>query len=246
MDKVILIDSGYVQFTAIHVFRKYYDMPAPEMYLAMLISYLRILNATIDDTIIIAQESFRGSWRRDIYPPYKMNRKIQREEQEEPEWWKEIYKEFNEQKKILARGLPWHWITVTKMEADDIASVACRYYKDKKVILVSSDSDWGMLLQYPNVKILSIKTKEFKKIKDPLAVLKDKIENGDKADNILGEPKNDIEWEVREKIVNLLKLPIEVENAIRWELSNISMKDADLKVIKSLVLRKRLKGIYKL
>ena len=245
-NKVIVIDSGYVMFSAIHVFRKTYSMPATDLYLSMILGYLRILNATIDDTIIIAQDSFKGSWRRSVYPEYKAQRKANREAQEDKEWWDEVWREFAEQRKELARGLPWHWVTVSRVEADDIASVACRYYKDKEVILVSSDSDWGMLLEYPNVKILSIKTKQFKEVKNPLSILKDKIENGDVADNILGKPHNVGEEEVRKKIVSLLELPLEVENAIKWELSNLNIKNADISVIKSRMLRNRLKKIYKL
>jgi len=243
-NKVIVVDHGYVMFTAIHVFRKTYAMPATDMYLSMILGYLRILGATLDDTIIIAQDSFKGSWRRSIYPEYKAQRKGNREAQEDKDWWDEVFGEFNDQKKVLARGLPWNWVSVTRMEADDIASVACRYYKDREVVLVSSDSDWGMLLQYPNVKILSIKTKKFKEVKDPLAILKDKIENGDRADNILNKPKSGSEWAVRKQIVSLLELPVEVENAIKWELSNINVKSADLSVISSGMLRKRLKKIY--
>lgn len=246
MGKIIVIDSGYVMFTAIHIFRKNYEMSAPDIYLSMIIGYLRLLKATIDDTIIIAQDSFKGSWRRSIYPQYKAQRKGNREAQEDKEWWDEVFGEFNEQKKILAKGLPWNWVSVLKVEADDIASVACRYYKDKEVILVSSDSDWGMLLQYPNVKILSIRTKKFKIVKDPLAILKEKIEEGDRADNILGKPKDDSAWEVRKRIVSLLELPVEVENAIKWELSNINVRDANLFVIQNGKLRKRLKKIYNL
>ncbi len=246
MSRVIVIDSGYVQFTAIHVFRKTYAMPATDIYLSMILGYLKLLNATIDDTIIIAQDSFKGSWRRSIYPEYKAQRKGNREAQEDKEWWDEVFGEFNEQAKVLGRGLPWHWVSISKMEADDIASVACRYFKGKEVVLVSSDSDWGMLLQYPNVKILSIRTKKFKECKNPLGILKSKIEKGDRADNILGTPEGEEAWEVRRKIVSLLELPIEVENAIKWELSNMNIKSADLSVISSGMLRKRLKKIYNL
>ena len=69
--------------------------------------------------------------------------------------WDTLYAGFNQLLEDINRGTDWHVVQLDTIEADDIASVACRYFTDKEIILVSFDSDWEMLWKYPNVKIFS-------------------------------------------------------------------------------------------
>ena len=63
-------------------------------YLRMIIGYLKKLEATFDDIVIIAEDF--GSWRKEIDKNYKAQRKDFRESIEEANWWKQRYQEFNE------------------------------------------------------------------------------------------------------------------------------------------------------
>jgi len=135
---------------------------------------------------------------------------------------------------------------VHNCEADDIASVACRYYKDKEIILISSDKDWEMLLTFTNVKIYSPISKKFKDIKNPMKVLLDKIQ-GDISDNLLEKPSSEAVFKKRKKIVDLINpLPDFVEKPIKEELDKIMPKNLYLHKIPFNSIRLKFEKIYKL
>lgn len=244
MSKIIVIDNGNIMFKAIFAFRNNYSIPATYTYMRMIIGYLKRLDLRPDDTVIIAQD-YGKSWRKDVDPTYKAQRKGGREQLESPEWWTELYKEFNNFFPKLEISLPWDFVKCYRCEADDVASVACRYYKDKEIILVSSDKDWEMLCQYENVKIFSPITKKFKEVKNPSKVLLEKIQ-GDISDNLLIKPTTEIEFEKRKKIVSLLELPDNIENPIREELQKLLPKNLYLQKIPYNSIRIEIKKLYKI
>lgn len=225
MNKIIIVDMGFLAFRSIHAFRASMNVPAGYTYLRMLIANLKRIGIDYEDTIILAKDSPMGSWRRDIVPEYKANRKENREKQENNDWWHEMFREIDDMNNKIVMAFPYHLVTLPKVEADDIASVACRAFPDKEVVLISSDSDWTMLLAYPNVKVMSIITKKYKEIENPAKVLHDKIMKGDVADNLIGKPKTEIDLEKRRKVVNLLELPQDIETAIKWQLYNLPKKN---------------------
>lgn len=242
-NKTIIIDGGNIQFRAIFAFRNNPNIPCVYTYLRMVIGYLKRLNVTLDDTVIIAQDF--GSWRKAIDKTYKAQRKDFRESFEEKEWWEERYREFNNLYEQLKIATPWHFIKIYKCEADDVISVGCRYYPDNELIIVSSDKDLEMLAQYEHVKIFSPITKKFKVIKNPMKVLLDKIQ-GDISDNLLDKPSSEAEFERRKKIVNLLELPNEIEQAIRNEFGKILPKNLYVHKIPFRSVQTELKKLYKL
>jgi 5'-3' exonuclease len=209
----------------------------------MMIGYLKKIGVTLDDRIIIAEDF--GSWRKEIDPLYKAQRKEYRESKEEANWWKEEYGKFNYFLPELNDCLPWNFIKIYKMEADDIASMAVRMIQADEKILISSDEDWQMLCSLPNIKIFSPYTKKYKIVTNPEAILLKKIK-GDKSDNLLSEPKTEIEWEKRRMIVDLLHLPIHIENIIREEIENLPMKNINIDKIPSRICREGIKKLYKL
>ena len=152
-NKLICIDWGNIIHKAIFAFRNNSQCPATYTTLRMIIGYLKRIGTTLDDTIIAAEDY--GSWRKDIDKEYKAQRKAYRESKEDADWWAEMYKEFNEFAAKLDNCLPWHFLKIYKMEADDIASMAVRYIKAREKILISSDEDWQMLCVIPNVKVFS-------------------------------------------------------------------------------------------
>jgi 5'-3' exonuclease len=243
--KVVIVDNGYLMHRAIFSFRvNPSGVPVTYLYLRMMIACLNKLGLDYEDKIIVAMDSPLGSWRRAIDPQYKAQRKENREALENADWWKEIYKDFKEFNEKLRRAVPWCFVELPKVEADDWASVACRYFENEEVILVSSDRDWEQLVVYPNVKVFSILKKEFKDIPNGYKVLQEKIMKGDVSDNLLGAPQNDQELERRKKVVSLLELPPDLETAIRWQLSNLPIKTLDLNKIPYYSLRQKIEEIY--
>ena len=241
MAKIIVIDNGNIMHKAIFAFRNNCAIPATYTYMRMIVGYLKRLDAKIEDTIIIAEDY--GSWRKKIDPTYKAQRKAFREDKESADWWAAIYKEFNDFIPKLNLSTNWNFIKLYKMEADDIAACATRYFKEQEVILVSSDRDWEMLCAYPNVKIFSPISKKFKEVKAPMKVLMDKI-HGDVSDNLLDKPSSEFEFERRKKIVNLLELPLNVELLIKEQLDKITPKNLYLHKIPYRSVREEINKLY--
>lgn len=213
MSKVIVLDFGYIMHRCIFAYRHNQSVPAPYTFLRMCVGYLKKIGID-SDTIVIAASDF-GSWRKEIDNVYKAQRKDFRETKESAEWWKTIYTEFNEFVEVLDLSLPWYFCKIYKVEADDWASVACRYYTDKEIVLVSADKDWEMLANFPNVKIYSPITKKYKIVKNPMKVLMEKM-NGDISDNLLTKPTSEMEFDRRKKIVDLINpLPDFIEQPIK-------------------------------
>jgi len=242
MNKVIVFDGGNYLHKAIFAFRNNYNVPATYTYMRMLIGDLKKVKFESSDQVIIAQDSGR-SWRKEEDPNYKAQRKAAREGQESPEWWKEMYGEFNDFIPKLEMSLPWHFIGVYHCEADDVASVVARYYKSKEVILCSSDRDWEMLLAFPNVKLFSPISKKFKNVPNPMKVLLEKIQ-GDVSDNLLEKPSSEAEFERRKRIVNLLELPDFVEQQIQDKLHHLLPKNLYLKKIPYNSIREEIRKLY--
>jgi len=242
MSKVIVLDGGAYMHRAIFAFRNNYNVPASYTYMRMLVGDLKKLKATLDDIIIIAQD-YGKSWRKDIDTTYKAQRKEGREQIESEDWWKEMYGEFNKFFPRVDEACPWHYIKIYRIKADDIASVACRYYQDREIILCSSDKDWEMLLTYDNVKIFSPRTKKFKKVANPTKVLLEKIQ-GDISDNLLTKPSSELEFEKRKMIVNLLELPNHIESEIKEVLDKIMPKNLKLEKVPYRSVREQLKLLY--
>lgn len=95
------------------------------------------------------------SWRKDIYPQYKANRKasyalLTPQEQEEHQILTEAFNDFIDYVKNNTN------VTVVRnpnAEADDMIALWVESHPDDKHILVSSDSDFFQLLKYPNFSL---------------------------------------------------------------------------------------------
>lgn len=95
------------------------------------------------------------SWRKGIYPEYKLNRKVSfaqlsPKEQEDHQLLQEAFDDFVEYLDTKTN------ITVLRnpgAEADDMISIFIESHPDDNHILISSDSDFFQLLRHPNVTI---------------------------------------------------------------------------------------------
>jgi len=244
MNKIVVLDEGFLKHRAIFSYRNRPELPATYTFMRMCISTLKKVGTTLEDRVIMACDYGR-SWRKIEDTNYKAQRKEFRETYEDKDWWKEIYKTFDDFYSKLEPNINWNFCRLFGLEADDWASMISRFYKDKEIILVSSDRDWEMLVSIPNVKIYSPLTKKFKIIKNPEKVLLEKIQ-GDISDNLLEKPKTEIEFERRKRIVNLLELPPHIEQPMKDILSNLPIKNLYLNKLPYHSIREELSKLYNL
>jgi 5'-3' exonuclease len=243
--RVIVIDGTNIQFIAIFNYMNQFNtIPCTWTFMSMLCGYLRRLEVTLDDLIILGLDF--GSWRKAEEKKYKAQRQEFRESYKPPEWWEARYKEFNDLYEKIKLALPIHIIKIYMRECDDIASVCCRVYRDKEIILISSDKDWEQLAYYENVKVFSPRSKKFKDIKNPMKILLDKINKGDISDNLTEKVSTEAEFEHRKKLVSLIELPLEIEQPIKEELAKIMPRNLYLHKIPFKSIQNKFKAIYKL
>ncbi len=99
--------------------------------------------------VIIVGDQGSSSYRKEIHPEYKANRKEKFETQTEAEAqeFKDFLEEFNKSLVSIANDFPV--LKFDKVEADDIAAYIverARFYNIKTIWLISSDRDWDLLI----------------------------------------------------------------------------------------------------
>jgi len=121
----------------------------------------------------------------------------------------------------------WHIIQIESMEADDIQAVATKYYSDNPVVLITFDADMEQLLDRPNVRIFSPKSKKYKFNANPLATLAKKL-NKEAVDGLTNPILNEEDFDTRNLIINLRELPEFVETPIINKFKNLEVKSPDI------------------
>jgi len=257
--------------------------PSHYTFFQMLISLLKRVGVNKDDVVILAGDG-RNSWRKFYYRNYKAQRQEFRESHELIDW-SFHYRKIGEVIQAIDEATNFHIIWLSNLwnvadllfaeegqkfvnenevddeslayspEADDIASIASRYYKDKEIILVTKDADWEMLITDSRIKFFSMNTKwkggtgVYKEVNNPYKILATKIEKGDISDNILPNKTDDNSekaQQIRELIIDLIHLPKWVEEPIVEILKNLPKKEEDFsKLPFSNSLAKRFPDIYK-
>jgi hypothetical protein len=229
-------------------------------YFNSMVSILKKISIQKDDTVIVAVDA-RNSWRKAFYPIYKAQRSAGRAKHTLIDW-DYHYGLIEDMNETLHQATDWHFVKMSDfasfndlektkygkqyaikdndakrgkpygIEADDIQAVACRYFSDREVILVTGDADLDQLDHYENTRIFSTNTKFkgqkgcYKVIKDPINVLTSKAKKGDVSDNIIVSETNDTtdEYELRKFIIDLYTLPDFVEDPIVDILSQLPEK----------------------
>jgi 5'-3' exonuclease len=148
--------------------------------------------------VIIAADWGSSTYRKNIYPDYKQNRKDKFAEQTEAEQaaFELFFEEFTATLGLLADEYPV--LRFKGVEADDIAA----YIVEKKdslkfddIWLISSDRDWDLLVQ-PGVSRFSYVTRKEVTVDnwhehyefDPEDYISIKCLTGDAGDNVMGVP----------------------------------------------------------
>lgn len=171
-----------------------------------------------------------NTWRKEVYPEYKAQRKEQREKYEELDW-PAIFASYGQMISAIDTFTPMNTFRDDILEADDLEAILAKDGED--LIIFSSDKDLNQLTIYPNVKLVSPKAKkiknqfQFKVIENPMAELDKLVIKGDKCDNI---PRATTEAQkiINNKIANLINLPPNIEERCRSVLNQPRKKTVNL------------------
>jgi len=146
--------------------------------------------------VIIACDEGTSSYRKEIFPEYKQNRKDKYAGQTEQERldFEAFFKEFNATIDVYKEVDDYPVLRFSKCEADDIAAYCVRKYKKTHNIwLMSSDKDWDLLIDDNVSRFSYVTRKEITKdnwndhyeydLDDHISI---KCLTGDSGDNIPG------------------------------------------------------------
>lgn len=149
----------------------------------------------------------RNYWRKDVFPFYKSQRKVDR--QASGYDWHLIFETLNKIRDELKNNFPYKVIEVDKAEADDIiATLSVRLAANSDVLIVSEDKDFSQLQKHPRISQYRPILKRFIKIDNPHTYLKEHIIRGDRGDGIPNflSPDNTFVIGERQKMINSKKL----------------------------------------
>ena len=163
--------------------------------------------------IIICHDGGRY-WRKEIFPPYKANRKKSRDKSDLD--WNHIHDIMDKLYEEISTTFPYKNIKITGIEADDIIAVLCKkYHTEEKILIVSSDKDFQQLQRYQNVKQYNPTKKVFIECENPENFITEHILKGDYSDgipNILSDDDTFITENKRQKPCGKKRIKTMMEN----------------------------------
>ena len=174
------------------------------MILSSLLMYKQKFGPEYGELVICCDSP--KSWRKDVFPFYKANRKSYRENSDFD--WKKIFLILNKIRDELRESFPYRVIEVDGAEADDIIGQFALNAK-QPVLILSSDKDFIQLQSNPNVKQYSIIQKKYLNGVDPNNYLKEHIIKGDRGDGIPNILSDDDTFVSQKRQNKLQKIKIE-------------------------------------
>lgn len=215
--KLILIDFNNMCYQVVFskfIFEKYNQFSSDElddnfvddlykdslkMIMQKIINIVNI-NRKYIFNIMFARDN-KKIWRREKFPEYKIHRKAIRDKSKID--FSVIYDIFD---KIWVelQNLPMKFINIEGVECDDIiyTTILIDYNKYDVFEIISTDSDFLILLKYDKVKIYNTRTMSYSEVESPEYELFEKIIVGDKSDNIpniLSSSRNEKQPTIRRK-----------------------------------------------
>lgn len=126
----------------------------------------------------------RRSWRRNMFPYYKANRKKAREKSEID--WNSVFEVLEKVRSELKEYFPYRVIQVSTAEADDVIGTLCHEFGNtmERILIVSGDKDFKQLQTYMNVRQYDPVRKRWLDTNSPDRFLKEHIMKGDSGDGI--------------------------------------------------------------
>ena len=174
------------------------------MILSSLLMYKQKFGPEYGELVICCDSP--KSWRKEVFPFYKANRKNYRESSEFD--WKKIFLILNKIRDELRESFPYRVIEVDGAEADDIIGQFALNAK-QPVLILSSEKDFIQLQSNPNVKQYSIIQKKYLNGINPDTYLKEHIIKGDRGDGIPNILSDDDTFVSQKRQNKLQKIKIE-------------------------------------
>lgn len=149
--------------------------------------FKKLASSGENEDVVLAVDS-PHSWRKDFFPNYKASRQMTRKASAIN--WTSIFESFNVILEEIKENLPYKFIKIPKLEADDIIGILALNFEkirknDKeKCIIVSNDKDFCQLDVLPYVKRYRPISENFVKEPYPQDYLTEQIIKGDRTDGI--------------------------------------------------------------
>lgn len=223
---MILLDLSQVMISNIMLqVGQHTDAIQPDLVRHMIINTIRSLKtkfgAEYGELVIAADD--RKYWRREYFPPYKGNRKADREKSNID--WHALFDILNNIKQEIKDNFPYRVVQVEGAEADDvIGSIVMKYGQslnsDNKILILSGDKDFVQLQMFGNVTQYDPVRKKDLATNDPQKFLQHLVLGGDRGDgvpNVLS-PDNCIIEGVRQKPLRETK----IEEILKADYSSLS------------------------
>jgi hypothetical protein len=156
----------------------------------------------------------KNSWRRDVFPYYKANRREGREQSEID--WNVLFEIIGNIRSEIKENFPYKVIQIDRCEADDIIGTICHEYGTQlntggeKFLVLSGDKDYIQLQKYANVDQYDPVRKKFVRHDDPEQYLVEHILKGDTGDGVPNILSNDNCLVVKERQKPMTKKRIEI------------------------------------
>ena len=138
--------------------------------------------------LVIASDG-KHSWRKEVFPNYKANRKKNREQSGHD--WETIFDVINRIKSELKEFMPYKLLELETAEADDVIAVLIRKMEKivgpnhaKKILIVSGDKDFIQLHNEWVKQYNPILNKYVGKDETPSIYIKEHILKGDRSDGV--------------------------------------------------------------
>lgn len=175
---------------------------------------------------ILAIDSAKGSWRRQVFPYYKANRSINRKKSAID--WKELLRQVNLIKDEIKENFPYKVIEVEHAEADDIIGVLTRkaISENEEVLIVSGDKDFIQLQSDTTlVQQWDKRLDRYIGAPDPKRYLFEHVLKGDTGDGIpnILSPGDSLVNKIRQKPMTQKRMDE------YWENRNLILEDEDIK-----------------
>jgi 5'-3' exonuclease len=211
---MILLDLSQVMISNIMVqVGQHTDAIQPDLVRHMVINTIRSLKTKFGSEygeLVIACDD-RKYWRREVFPPYKGNRKADREKSNID--WPALFDTLNQIKQELKENFPYRVIQVEGAEADDVIGSLCMKFgtdlnNNDRIMILSGDKDfvqlqvYGNVLQHDPVRKKDITSTDPQKFKHHLILSGDR---GDGIPNVLS-PDNSIIEGLRQKPLRETKI----------------------------------------
>lgn len=201
----VVLSEAYVEFLKNP---ERYSMESLRQIVLMKITNIQSKHKNKYGSVVLCVDYPFHSWRKNVFPQYKANRKRNREESDGFDW-KRYFDYYHTILENCLDCLPCRIVVSEDAEGDDVIAVLTREFHERENILIwSSDRDFVQLQKYPNVSQYSYLKRKMITIDDPVRYLDEKILTGDRGDgipNCLSEADCFVEGKRQKKLTEVMK-----------------------------------------